>query len=178
MNKRLFRGVINEIRQINRGANRSKRGHGGGDGQNLVHSLDCGNRCGGRASGARSGWFLGRRRGAGAAVAFGAAVAGAAAGRGARGVREGPPGGNVGNLMVGAAEGLGGRLMRTVSFFGRTFESDGLGGTAPPGKLGMLSAINLFDAKLKSRRPGVKFLFWGNERGPESPAGISAVGDR
>jgi hypothetical protein len=30
----------------------------------------------------------------------------------------GPPGGNVGSLMVGAAVGLGGRLMRTVSFLG------------------------------------------------------------
>jgi hypothetical protein len=30
----------------------------------------------------------------------------------------GPPGGNVGSLMVGAAVGLGGKLMRTVSFLG------------------------------------------------------------
>jgi hypothetical protein len=30
------------------------------------------------------------------------------------------PGGIVGNFMVGAAEGFGGRLIRTVSFFGRT----------------------------------------------------------
>jgi len=30
----------------------------------------------------------------------------------------GPPGGNVGSLMVGAAVGFGGRLMRTVSFLG------------------------------------------------------------
>jgi hypothetical protein len=30
----------------------------------------------------------------------------------------GPPGGSVGNLMVGAAVGLGGKLMRTVSFLG------------------------------------------------------------
>jgi hypothetical protein len=30
----------------------------------------------------------------------------------------GPPGGSVGNLMVGAAEGFGGKLMRTVSFLG------------------------------------------------------------
>ncbi|MEJ0091098.1 MAG: hypothetical protein WDM80_15315 [Limisphaerales bacterium] len=30
----------------------------------------------------------------------------------------GPPGGNVGSLMVGAAVGFGGKLMRTVSFFG------------------------------------------------------------
>jgi hypothetical protein len=31
---------------------------------------------------------------------------------------DGPPGGNVGNLMVGAADGFGGKLMRTVSFLG------------------------------------------------------------
>ena len=30
----------------------------------------------------------------------------------------GPPGGKVGNLIVGAAVGLGGKLMRTVSFLG------------------------------------------------------------
>jgi hypothetical protein len=30
----------------------------------------------------------------------------------------GPPGGSVGNLIVGAAEGFGGKLMRTVSFLG------------------------------------------------------------
>ena len=64
----------------------------------------------------------------------------------------------MGNLIVGAAEGLGGKVMRTVSFLGSTLESDGLGGTAPPGKLGILSAINLFQLKLKSSRPGVKFL--------------------
>jgi hypothetical protein len=49
--------------------------------------------------------------------------------------------------MVGAAEGLGGRLMRTVSFLGCTLEASGLGGTAPPGKLGMFSAINVVDLK-------------------------------
>lgn len=52
------------------------------------------------------------------------AVAGAAGVGGGAGMwdagtpADGPPGGSVGNLMVGAAEGLGGRLMRTVSFFG------------------------------------------------------------
>jgi hypothetical protein len=43
--------------------------------------------------------------------------------------------------MVGAAEGLGGRLMRTVSFFGWTLPVSFLGGTAPAGTLGMFSAI-------------------------------------
>ena len=72
----------------------------------------------------------------------------------------GPPGGKVGNLMVGAAEGFGGRLMRTVSFLGWTLEpSGGFGGTAPPGKLGMFSAINLFQANLKLGAAPVKLLF-------------------
>jgi len=44
--------------------------------------------------------------------------------------------------MVGEDDGLGGRLMRTVSFFGCTFEaSGGLGGTGAPGVIGLLSAI-------------------------------------
>src|ERR1022692_1930323 len=46
----------------------------------------------------------------------------AAGGAGGIGAPEdapvGPPGGSVGSLMVGAAVGLGGKLMRTVSFFG------------------------------------------------------------
>jgi hypothetical protein len=54
----------------------------------------------------------------------------------------GPAGGSVGSLIVGAAVGLGGKLMRTVSFFGWTLPVSFFGGTAPPGMLGMLSAIN------------------------------------
>lgn len=34
------------------------------------------------------------------------------------GAPVGPPGGKVGNLIVGAADGLGGKVIRTVSFFG------------------------------------------------------------
>jgi hypothetical protein len=53
------------------------------------------------------------------------------------------PGARVGSLMVGADVGLGGRLMRTVSFLGWTFEaSAGFGGSAPPGDVGKLSAIS------------------------------------
>ncbi len=52
----------------------------------------------------------------------------------------GAPPGSVGNLIVAA--GLGGKLMRTVSFFGCTLAaSDGLGGTAPGGGFGSFSAI-------------------------------------
>ncbi len=77
-----------------------------------------------------------RRRGVGA----GAGAAGA-------GPPVGPPGGSVGSLMVGAAEGLGGKLIRTVSFLGWTFPVSFLGGTAPLGMLGMFSAIKLILAK-------------------------------
>jgi hypothetical protein len=43
--------------------------------------------------------------------------------------------------MVGAADGLGGKLMRTVSFLGWTLPVSFFGGTAPPGVLGIFSAI-------------------------------------
>ena len=53
---------------------------------------------------------------------------------GGGGVVAGPPG-KVGSLIV--ALGLGGKLMRTVSFLGWTFEgSGGFGGTAPLGIFG------------------------------------------
>jgi hypothetical protein len=92
--------------------------------------------------------------GGGGAGGFGAPVAvggggGIAAGLEGGGIAPGvaaavgvPPVGNIGNLTVGEAVGLGGKLMRTVSFFGCTFAaSDGLGGIAPPGTLGMFSDI-------------------------------------
>jgi hypothetical protein len=81
----------------------------------------------------------------GAAAVFGAAAAavfkagagedggtGAAIGAGL-GAPVGPPGGSVGSLMVGAAVGFGGRLMRTVSFFGCTLPVDFFNGSAPVG---------------------------------------------
>jgi hypothetical protein len=78
-------------------------------------------------------------------AAAGAAGAGAAAVKAGAGAGAappvGPPGGRVGNLIVGAADGLGGKLIRTVSFFGWTFPVSFLGGTAPAGTLGMFSAI-------------------------------------
>jgi hypothetical protein len=89
---------------------------------------------------------------AGAAVASGAAVVvrGAATGAAAPGGRTagagagippgapvGPPGGNVGNFIVGAAEGLGGNVIRTVSFFGWTLPVDFfIGVTGAPGTPG------------------------------------------
>jgi hypothetical protein len=92
--------------------------------------------------------------GAGAREATGAAT-GAAAALGADDAD--PPGARVGSLIVGADVGFGGKLMRTVSFFGWTFEaSAGLGGRAPPGVMGLISAISVslyaFQRKV-ARRP-------------------------
>ncbi len=57
-------------------------------------------------------------------AATGAGVPTGGRGGAAPGTPPGPPGGSVGNLMVGAAEGLGGKLMRTVSFLGWTLPVD------------------------------------------------------
>ena len=80
------------------------------------------------------------RDGGGAAASIGAPGLGATVG--AIGTAVGPPGGSVGSLIVGAAEGLGGKVIRTVSFLGWTLPVSFFGGTAPPGTLGRLSAIN------------------------------------
>lgn len=57
----------------------------------------------------------------------------------------GAPAGSVGNLIVGDDVGLGGKLMRTVSFLGCTLAaSAGFGGSAPPGTLGVISAITVY----------------------------------
>jgi hypothetical protein len=103
----------------------------------------------GRWAVAGAGAGAAARERAGAAAARGAA--GAAPGAGVPGVGPpaGPPGGSVGSLIVGAADGLGGRLIRTVSFLGWTLPLSFLGGTAPVGMLGIFSAIiNLFCCKL------------------------------
>ena len=75
--------------------------------------------------------------GAGAATAGALGGGGAAARTGAMlGAPVGPPGGSVGSLMVGAAVGLGGKLIRTVSFFGCTLPVDFFSGSAPVGAPG------------------------------------------
>jgi hypothetical protein len=80
--------------------------------------------------------------GAGACPATGAAETAAAAGAAAAACAAGA---GAGILIVGAAVGLGGKLIRTVSFLGCTFAaSAGRGGTAPDGVLGIFSAINVF----------------------------------
>jgi len=87
----------------------------------------------------------------GAAAIAGAAARGAAAGAGrgaaagaAEGAPVGPPGGSVGSLIVGAAEGFGGNVMRTVSFLGATLPVVFFPGSrGAPGTLGGTSAIVL-----------------------------------
>jgi len=90
------------------------------------------------------GWAVGAAavetvlRVAGAAAGAAAGFAAAAGGGAALGAPVGPPGGNVGSLIVGAVDGLGGKLMRTVSFLGWTLPvSFFAGGTAPAGAPGM-----------------------------------------
>ncbi len=79
-------------------------------------------------------------RGGGGAAPAGAAAAGAEEAPGA----AGPPAGRVGSLIVGDEVGLGGRLIRTVSFFGWIFAaSGGFGGTESPGVVGLFSDIVL-----------------------------------
>jgi hypothetical protein len=80
---------------------------------------------------------------AGAEAAGAADVAAAAAG--ATGAAWAP---GAGSLIAGVAVGLGGKLIRTVSFLGCTLAgSDGLGGTAPDGILGKFSAITFPNAR-------------------------------
>ncbi len=58
-----------------------------------------------------------------------------------------------GILIVGAAVGLGGKLIRTVSFLGCTFAaSEGFGGSAPGAGLGVFSDIRIV---WDQRRSGV-----------------------
>jgi hypothetical protein len=54
-------------------------------------------------------------------------------------------------LIVGAAVGLGGKLIRTVSFLGCTFAASvGLGGTAPDdGVFGTFSAIRFIQTQAR-----------------------------
>jgi hypothetical protein len=112
----------------------------------------------------------GAGRPAGAAAGRGAGVGGAGAGAGAAatgGAWTGALAGGAaaagvgaGILMVGAAVGLGGKLMRTVSFLGCTLAASvGLGGTAPNGGFGICSAINVFAAKLEFGPGSVNGLF-------------------
>jgi hypothetical protein len=85
---------------------------------------------------------------AGAAGAWATGAAGA-------GVADATAAGE-GILIVGDAVGLGGRLIRTVSFFGCTLpDSEGLEGVAPGGGFGVFSAIIIDRGKLKFALPCV-----------------------
>jgi len=96
--------------------------------------------------------------GVGAWAAAGAAGAAGAAAEAAATV--GAVGAGAGILIVGAAVGFGGKLIRTVSFLGCTLAASvGLGGTAPDGVLGLFSAINFSEPKLELAPVGVKCLF-------------------
>src|SRR5215469_6562550 len=87
----------------------------------------------------------------GAAVPAGRGAAGAAPGM-PPGAPVGPPGGNVGNLIVGAAEGLGGSVIRTVSFLGWTLPVDFfMGVTGAPGTPGGIGGCGLSAIKLSSQ---------------------------
>ena len=100
----------------------------------------------GRCCAVEAGTEVGRCvvMGAGAAArgAAGAAAGAAAAGGDMDGKPVGPPGGSVGNLIVGAAEGFGGKLMRTVSFLGCTLPVDFFIGSAPWGAPGILEGMS------------------------------------
>src|ERR1700723_3917158 len=74
--------------------------------------------------------------GAGAGAIFAGAAAVGGGPKEGLGAPVGPPGGSVGNLMVGAAVGLGGKLIRTVSFLGCTLPVDFFSGSAPVGAPG------------------------------------------
>ena len=132
----------------------------------------------------------GASRGAGAGLPAGAAAADRGAGVGAAGagawVAAGATGAatgaadavgaGAGILMVGAAVGFGGKLIRTVSFLGCTFAaSAGLGGTAPDGVFGMFSAINFSEGKLELMPVSVKCLFAINRLGG---TGLGSSGKR
>src|SRR6266481_5630755 len=111
----------------------------------LTPAITGARRCGGGAGrpvavGAAAG------RGAGVGGAGAGACAGAGAGAAATGAAaDGAEGAGAGILIVGAAVGLGGKLIRTVSFFGCTLAASvGFGGTAPEGGIGLLSAITFW----------------------------------
>src|SRR5438552_16764508 len=108
----------------------------------LTPAMTGARRCGGAGRPVAVGAAVGRGAGVGGAGAGACAGAGAAAtGTAAAGAADA----GAGILIVGAAVGLGGKLIRTVSFFGCTLAASvGFGGTAPEGGFGMLSAITFW----------------------------------
>jgi len=118
-------------------------------------------RCGGAGRPVAVGVATGRGAGVGGAGAGVCSGAGAGAmATGAAAAAVGAAGAGAGILIVGAAVGLGGKLIRTVSFFGCTLAaSAGFGGT-PEGGIALLSAITFSsEVKLELMPTGVKCLF-------------------
>ena len=102
-------------------------------------------RCGGAGRPVAVGAAAGRGAGVGGTGAGACAEAGAGAPATGAAAAAGAMGAGAGILIVGAAVGLGGKLIRTVSFFGCTLAASvGFGGTAPEGGVGMLSAITFW----------------------------------
>lgn len=130
----------------------------------------------GAAAGAAAGRAVAAAAAPTAAPAAAAAATGAAEAAGAvppageattraeaDGAVPGGVAGKAGSLIVGAAVGLGGKLIRTVSFFGWTLpDSVGFAGLAPPGRFGKLSAINFPHGKLGLPERSVK-PYWVGE---------------
>src|SRR5437762_5830678 len=108
----------------------------------LTAAMTGARRCGGAGRPVAVGAAAGRGAGVGGAGACAGAEAGAAATGAAA---DGAAGAGAGILIVGAAVGLGGKLIRTVSFFGCTLAASvGFGGTAPEGGFGGFSAITFW----------------------------------
>ncbi len=96
------------------------------------------------------------RTGTGAAPPPAAAAGACTGAAAATGAAAGPGADGAGILIVGAAVGFAGRLIRTVSFFGCTFTgSAGFGGTPAPGVLVVLSDISC--ANLETDPERVKY---------------------
>ena len=122
--------------------------------RNLSMPLRAGAAAGAGRCAAGLGWATGADVALCGAAAAGAGLAAAELGNGMTlGAPVGPPGGNVGSLMVGAADGLGGSVMRTVSFLGWTLPVSFFGGTAPAGIFGIFGGTSAICVGPKDKSP-------------------------
>jgi hypothetical protein len=124
--------IFEDQEHPNHSAGGKQSSHNRGDDQNVVERANRGSGGRRRSLNRQSGTCL-SYDGVLAAVDKGAAL----------GAPVGPPGGSVGSLMVGAVDGFGGKLIRTVSFLGWTLPvSFFTGGTAPAGAPGMFEGMS------------------------------------